>query len=351
MKIRIAICIEDSTYSEKLSSHFSAHYGDSVEMYRFSDETLLNKYLETHVMDVLLVDEKFDERNVLEWPEMLVFKLTNSGNSVIEEGRIIYICRYQKASNIYKEILHWCSKKEFSVKKGSGKTIVISFSSIVGGAGASTISVAFAIYLARQGRKVVFLNLEEFGDTSVLLGDGGKYNFEEILLALKTKNRNVTMKLQSAISHTEDNVFFYSSCSNPIDFSQMTGDETKELLDSMISMDYQYVVTDFRLDLSDKSRRIMNASDKIVLISDGTNNSKKRFGRIFTALKSVDGMERTRNCDKLAILSNKAENGKSIDISADGVFNIGTISEIKSDSPSEIARTIAGKNNVFNELG
>ncbi len=352
MKIRVAICLEDTLYAEKISSFFTTHHGDSVEIYSFSEQERLFKYLETHVMDVLLTDEAFDDRAVAEWPEMLLFKFTGGSVTARDNDSTIYISKYQRASTIYQEILHYSAKRsEFSVRKGVNKTITISFASVSGGAGSTTIATAFAIYLARQGRKVLFLNMDEFEDTSVFLGEGGKYSFEEIILSLKTKNRNLPMRLQSAVSRTDDEVFFYSSCPNPVDFSQLSAGESKELLGSISTMDYQYVVIDFHLGINDRTKAIMNASDKIVLVSDGTEQTKQRFGRIMKALRSIDGMDRTRNTDKLAIFNNKIEKGKGIDISSDSVPNIGSIASINLSSPKEIAQYIAARVDCFGELG
>lgn len=352
MRIRVAICLEDTVYTDKLTAFFTSHYGDSVEIYSFSEQNLLRKYLETHVMDVLLVDETFDSRVVAEWPEIIIFKLLQHTSFKEEGDGSICIGKYQKASAIYQEILHYSSQKQnFSVKRGSNRTIVISFAGAVGGVGATTISTAFAVYLARQGRKVLFLDMDDFGDTSVQLGAGGNYTFEEILLALKTKNRSLSVKLQSAVSKTEEEVFFYSSCDNPVDFSQMSADETKELIGAITELDYQYVVIDFHMSLTDRIKAIMNASDKIIVVSDGTLQSKVRFEKIYKALKAIDGIDRTRNTDKLAIFNNLIEKGKGLDISNSNVPNIGAMSIVNMDDSREISRYIAGKLEVFKELG
>ncbi len=351
MRIRVAVCLKDIQYSNKISSYFTTHYGESVEVYSFSGLELLQKYLDTHVMDVLLADDSFDERSVSEWPDMLIMKLVQNIDSSKKDDGVIFIGKYQKASLIYREILHYCSrKKEFNVKKGSNRTIFISFSSITGGAGATTIATAFALYLARQGRKVLFLNMEEFGDTSILLGKGGNYGFEEILLALKTTNRNLAMKLQSAVSKTEEEVYFYSSCENPVDFSQLTADETREFLSAVSSLDYQYVVMDFKIDLSERCRELMNKADKMVLVADGTKKSKLGLERIARALGATDGIDRTRNSDKLVIFNNKVEKGKAIDISNNDIPNIGAVAFIDGMDPKEITWNIAGRIECFNEL-
>ena len=44
MKIRVAICFEDALYADKISSFFTTHHGDSVEIYSFSEQERLLKY-------------------------------------------------------------------------------------------------------------------------------------------------------------------------------------------------------------------------------------------------------------------------------------------------------------------
>ena len=106
MRIRVAVCLKDIQYSNKISSYFTTHYGESVEVYSFSGLELLQKYLDTHVMDVLLADESFDERSVSEWPDMLIMKLVQNIDSSKKDDGVIFIGKYQKASLIYREILH-----------------------------------------------------------------------------------------------------------------------------------------------------------------------------------------------------------------------------------------------------
>ena len=82
------------------------------------------------------------------------------------------ICKFQKISRIYQQILNLYSEVAADIVTASSgennRTKIISVLSPAGGVGCSTIAAACAKALCQNGRRVLYLNLEKYGSTKIL---------------------------------------------------------------------------------------------------------------------------------------------------------------------------------------
>lgn len=349
MKIKLAICISDTEYAGRLEAYFLKYYKTNIEMFTFSSQEKLGVFLQDNVVDVALLDEEAPENIDFEDARCIPVYLVENASKIDNSGKVIYIEKYQRANQIYQEIVHEYSEKasDNAVIGGvisSGKTMIYAVSSVTGGAGASTQAAAYAIRSANQGKKVLYLNLEDFGCTEVFFDGGSRYTFEEVLLSLQSRNMNkIEAKLESTVSKSSENVYYFASCKNPLDMGEINSEQMVQLLTALRNSNYDNIVIDCKIGLNSKSAAILKAADQIIFVSKGDYISSVVFDKIYMSLRQLDRKNKTRIIDKLAISYNMCE---EIEVSTDRVRDVGRISTLSLTDNKEVA-IYMGKNQRF----
>ena len=188
MSLRIAICVQNKAYAERLKKYWDKNYRDKLEVSVFSNFECMAEYLKKYSADFVLLEELWKE-NVESLKECPPYALLTKQEYYVEQkqGAPASIRMYQRGDELYKEVIREYAnsgqvKKEANVsakKEKECRTYV--FLSAGGGRGASTVSEAFARRCAKQGN-VLKLDLQFCSgmETSVK-------NLDDILFALKSR--------------------------------------------------------------------------------------------------------------------------------------------------------------------
>ena len=173
MKRKLAILENDIKYLSKLVEEFHEKYPDQFEVYAFTDHEIAFTALKRVKIDIFIADEAFyvNEEKIPEHCSFAYFVGMPDKKS-FRGRKAIY--KFQSIDFIYIQIL----KTYFKRCK------VISFTSISGGTGSSTVAAACARNYAGKGRKVLYLNLESFGSADVFFDADGKADMSDVVHAL-----------------------------------------------------------------------------------------------------------------------------------------------------------------------
>lgn len=309
MKIRVAILEYDQNYRERLVSILETKYADKLDLYIFSGEEQLCEHLNENVVDVILADgENSLEETIGSFHVMLAY-LTNSMNIAELFGRPT-ICKYQKADSIYRQILALYAETapDLKMKTGDGKAKLVAFVSAQGGVGTSTVAAAYARRLASLHRKVFYLNLEAFGDTSLYFEAEGTASFSDVIFTLKKgRKNNFLLKLESAVKTEASGVEFFSSCPNACDMQELKTDNIGLLLEGISQMkDYDEIVVDLSGEYSSRMLFVMKAcADRIVCVADGKAPGMKKLNRFCEVLSVEEKNSKTDILGKMLLLYNR----------------------------------------------
>ena len=190
MRIRLAILDGDKNYLERLATVFINKYADKIEFYSFTDEKMAVDSVNTGKIDVFLANANF---------LISVESLSpNCGFAYIVENADIdsvrnqpAIAKYQRADLFYKQILSLFAEKAKIVTGykmgGNSQSKILTFVSFGGGNGSSTVAAAFAIYASKHGKKVLYLNLEQFGSAEDFFQGEGQFDFSDVIYTIKVK--------------------------------------------------------------------------------------------------------------------------------------------------------------------
>lgn len=335
MKISLAIFSKDEEYSQRLAGYLDDKYSQSgISLSRFTEKDSFLSFLRNSRVDILLADIAFREElsDVREQFSFQIAYLTEYPVP-LDEGEY-QISKYQPGKIIYKEIERICARNNISISLGErGDTaFVFTFLSVGGGSGATTVAVAAAEYLARK-HKTLYLTLSPFETNFGYLDSADSGSFDEVIAALYNNRMSLEGMLKGNVCEADSGVFFYRTTVNPLDMASLEKEKISTLISSLKNMGmFEYIILDFSLDLSpereDRFLEIMQKTNQIVMVSDGTPMSKDRFERVYSYFKYLDREKKADLVNKSAILYNKfrtKENIRGIRIDKNDIQDFGTL--------------------------
>lgn len=344
MKIRIMICFCDMEYAEKLLNYFNIRYSDNLDLYAFTDcSLLLEQIRQGETPDVIMVDDIQNRQYLLQ------NKVSDAPVLCISEEHSLagvpadeIIFKYQRGEMIYKSILnHYAGPVLNRRKDNTNDKQIYCFMSISGGSGASTVAAAFARKLAQE-KKTLYLNLEKYGSTDFYFEGEGNYSFEDVLFALKSKRGAVETKLESAVKKSRENVYFFSDTGNANDVSELTIEEWQQLFDSIEQKsDYEAIIMDIPSAQNELLAECAKRADTIYVVADGTEVGNQKFGRYMEALKVYEKKCGMSIISKILLFYNKFSNKTSREIQYKAIKSSGGIPRYEKIPQSEIVEKIA----------
>ena len=314
MKIKLVIYSEDYQYVEHLVNYLNIHYNEMIELNVFNEEEALKEYLDHYKADVVILDDGYFCQ--LKNNAATVY-LTDE--PVINEDKLC-IFKYQKGEIIYKTILNvYASGTDKGLHKlienGQEATRIHLFLSINGGAGASTVAKAYRIKLAKE-RKVLYLNLEIFGDCETVLKADGNFSLDDILYTLKSRRGSLSLKLESVLKKSPDGIYFYAPSANPINLLDLDAEEFLSLLSEIKKSGlFNEIVLDMDSFPSVWMLEGLKEADDIWLIADGTEASAEKYDKFRVFISALEKKKQLRISPKMKIFYNKYSNktGKPIE--------------------------------------
>ncbi len=314
MKIKLVIYSEDLNYVEHLINYLNIHYNDTLELNIFNEEMSLMEYLEHYKADILLLDDDYSGEFT---SKVVTVYLTDEQD--MDKDRIC-VFKYQKGEMIYKTILNiYASGTNKSLhnprEKREDETGIHLFLSINGGAGASTVAKAYGIRLAEE-KRVLYLNLEMFGDCEKVLKADGNFSLDDILYTLKSRRGSLPLKLESSMKKSPEGICFYAPSANPINLLDLTGEEFLRLLAEMKTGGlFDEIVLDMDIFPSAWMLEGLKEADDIWLVADGTEASAEKYEKFREFITAFEKKNQLRILPKMKIFYNKysSKTGKPIE--------------------------------------
>lgn len=332
MRINIALFDKDTVYANRLLKIFQIHYAKQITLKVFSDEETFASELKAQFFDIAIIDQEFiDLRSSV--PDRTVVALFVKDNLVEMVEQIPSIGKYQKVENIYKRIVGIYADNSAGVKlRGAAAGVsTILFTSAQGGAGTSSLAAGYAIYLAGQGQKVFYLNLETFGTANCFFRGDGNGSFSDVIYALKSKNVNLAMKLQSLIKRDDSGVEFVDECRNAFDMVELKDSEIPELLEGITTAQgYDVIVIDYSGTLTNRQQTLLkDYVDSVVYVSDGSPIGNSKFLKFCEAVRVIEKRENTNILSKMGLIYNRYSSKTSKQLDKVPIILLGGINRIE----------------------
>ena len=315
--IKVLLCTKDTNYVKRLTAYFNKEYRDKIEVnYRENMEQAIS-YSADNDIDVALFDSVYEEymseavknKELACFCAVLADRIYETKEGV--KDNVIRIHKYQRADNLFKEILDLYTKYgKVKITRNvayHGGCKVYAFLSPKGGCGTTTIARAYARKKAIY-EKVLYLNLHPMAVKSKK--EANKPGMDDIIMALKSRRNILSIKLQSAVSRADDQVEFFEACTNPMDLMDLTKEDFLNLIKGIRELNvYQRVILDIGATITGKEVELMKQADFNICVVDGNEDCVEKFGRLYQLLDNLGKREKINLLRKTEIFKNRWRRG------------------------------------------
>lgn len=318
IKIKLAILESDRAYAEKLIFALNTKYQNELEIYLYDNKDEALHFLYKNSMDVVLANKNIGLSDG-DIPDNCAFAYLSESNSIEAIDGKKTVGKYQRIDSFYKDVLSLYSESvegNISINSDYAEKDIITFFSVSGGSGASSVAVAYAKRQAAKGINILYLNLEEFGDTGLFFSEAGNATLSDIIYAIKSKKTNLSIKIQSALKKDRSNVLFFDSCKLALDYSGITADNLAELISAIQCIsNVDKILLDIDFSINEKSLLILQKSNKLVLVDDGTEIGNRKTEKLIQSLNILYEQNKNTAINKIGIFYNKfsSKSGRQID--------------------------------------
>lgn len=353
MKIKLAILERDQNYLTRIISVLNTKFADRFEVYSFTDPAMAMANLDSSRIDVLLASEFFDI-DVKSLPNRCGFAYLVDDAGVETYNGQMTIGKFQRIDLIYKQILSIysdVSSKVSGIQLGDDHCKVIAFSSVSGGAGASSMAAGFAVRKASQGKKVLYLNLEKFGSADNFFRGEGHADMSDIIFSLKTKKANLSLKMESCIKQDARGVYFYSQSKVALDMMELNTEEQIRLIsESRMAGNYDYIVVDVDFALTPDALSIYREAERVVWVGEGSEISNTKVFRAFSALQIMENGKDNTVLSRIVLVYNQFSNKTSKALEGIEINNVGGAPKYEHASTEEVMMQLS-KLGMLDKIG
>lgn len=352
MKIRLAIVEKDINYLTRIVSAFNTKYNDKLQVYSFTDLTTAYQELNSSKMDMIIISDIF-EVDFSKIPKRCGFAYFVDSSDIDTYNEKTAICKYQKADLIYKQILSVYAENVGNIsgiKLSDDSSVVTLFTSVSGGSGSSSMAAAYAIYLAKQNLKTLYLNLEVFGSSDVFFQAEGQFSMSDIIFAVKSKKANLPLKLESCVKQSPEGVYFYSQSNLALDMLEFNESEIIRLISELRLLGtYDHIVIDYELDMK-KIIDFYSNVDNVVWVCDGSEISNSKTVRAYTALSLIEDGNDASISNKISIIYNKFSNKTGKTVGEIGLKSLGGAPRFEHASSKQVVNQLSTMSDIFSKL-
>lgn len=351
MKIKLAIIDKNIEYVEKITSKLLYEYSDNLELYSITEVDALREVIDREKIDIVLVSNEFDI-NLLSIPKkcVSVYLVDKDGIEYFNEKRAI--CRYQKIEILYKQILNIYSDFIGNVLQkvtDNNNTRVVLFSSPSGGVGTSSVAVSYAIRLSKKGKKVLYINLEEFGTTDIFFESENKFSMTDIIYSV-TSGSNLFMKLESCLNQDENGVYFFSVVKVALHMQELSNNDIVRILKECKKFKFDVIILDMNFTLDKKRISLYEYIDSWVWVSDGTEISNRKAQKAYNSVVILEQELKKLLLNKISIIYNRFSNKGAKSVGDLKVNIAGGINKVVANSAREIINYLSEQDcldNIF----
>lgn len=318
MKIRLALIDSDEDYRQRLSDFYIKNYNDRIEILTFSSLDSFENNRGNKTIDVMLVSEDIEDDLSL-YSDRISIAYLSDRDLIERKNNIKTINKFKKPEKIYKEILNVLAdgaNGDIAYKfKDGNNTVVEVFMPVNGGAGASSLAIAYGKKLAMQGIPTLYLNFEILNSSGISLSGESNTGFDEIIYAIKSRKQSVSLKIESNVLKTKEGLDFFNEARIALDMLEMSDDDIAMLIQELQGMGkYKHIIIDSSLSLGSRLKLFSNLANRIILVFEDTRYGIKKISDLNAALQLLENGGNIDITNKLTIICNKVRDISKLSI-------------------------------------
>lgn len=298
-KINIVIYDKDLDYVEALVELLNKYYYKYIKVIGITNSKDLKKLQSTaYKIDILIINESLIKESEATRYVKTVISLSETENTNDLEARRLY--KYQNGQAIYNAIskIYTTVNKNAILGQDNYTTKVITFFSPIGGIGTSTISVALASKLTKEGKKVICINMEQISSMGVFFDvRKNQKNLSDLLYSSDSEDKLNEELLGEVINKDQNNIYYINPVNSILDFEELNGQEIVNIIKAIKEkLDFDYIIIDLGSKIDNLSNVVLENSDKAMLLIGQGN---------IAILKAEETLKQFDRLDNINLLVNK----------------------------------------------
>lgn len=349
MKIRLALLDSNKVYVERFVGYMDKHYMNEFTIYTAENMQTLQE-MPLDKVDVIVAEPRLWDFSFA-IPKETGLLLYTESEDVEQQDGIPTIYKYLPIETMVSVIRQQYEKSHkkvvFREKQGGAK--VLAFSGASGGAGTTTVAAACAIYLAMQGYRTLYLDLQTFGDSSLIFQGENTAGLSDVLFAAQNEMKNLGVQLEHLMSSDKSGVWFFKPFSPAADANGWKDKDLQAILQALASSDrIQYLVID--TDGADlrKNQWIYDVSDQIVWVCAQNDMAIHKLERALSAWEVLDDVQQSNVLTKSSVVWNFCNSKSTGSKVFHGISPVAQIPQLRGTT-EQIARTIS-YSDIFHEM-
>ena len=304
--IKLLIFDADKEYANNLSDFLVHNFSQYFNVCQCSSKTEIGLVIETFCPDIMTVSDDLYEYA----SSIFNKKIAVLSNGMHQNIGCSSIYKYKNANNIAGDLMGLIDFNVYVGSDNNSDTSVIMFYSAAGGSGKTTLALLLAQAFANQAKKVFYLNLEGYQSTTLFLKGQSNGNFAQVLYYLKNGDINLASRVRTLRSIDEStNIYYFEPSKNVMDTSDLDANDIKLLIKAIKDSDhYDFIIIDSPSIINSSSVTLLKESNKVVLISTGTNICLHKTDIFLTFIDKIANSECHEQArDRIYLVCNKID--------------------------------------------
>ncbi len=267
MNISVAIADKDRDYTDRLREVLQ-QYND-LSIYVYTNAENLEDAIVKKRFDVVLFDADLCDRRIAfteaKLPICLYHDDCSNLGMYLDTAKI---SKYQRISNIYKEIVRLFADKagiSFGLDQ-SQNTKIIAVYSPLGGCGKTTIGLSIAAKAANLGKQALFLNAEQLSSTNQV-NPFVEEGLTALLEAMEDRNVNFELKVKGLAKQGLQGMYYIEGFTKYVDYFAVKKEDMISFLETIKKLGaYNVIVVDLSSAMDNIVSATMEVADSIVIV-------------------------------------------------------------------------------------
>lgn len=330
MKIRLLIASSDRDYTDHLSKVLTEKYVDDFEVSVCSNQERLMEMIAGNRADIVLTESELITSISLRSVRLPLVLVDETSRSAVLDDEYKHVKKYQRISHMVKEILGFYAEVSLGGETyGTGYAQITAFWSPVGGSGKTTSALAYAMNCVSNGKKTVYLDLQNFSCSSVYF----QQNDKSISTLFQKLDSNIELLLRSI--RQEDSgtgILYFGQPENYDDINILTPDDVRNLVDGC-AKGVDELVIDLSSVCNENVRKILDFANQVFIVLDSSRVSAAKWNQFQTQNNVYDQIR-----SKIVLIGNK---GAALDGSS--VNGQVTLPVVQSSDPVAVYKTLSAR--------
>ncbi|MDL2301869.1 AAA family ATPase [Lachnospiraceae bacterium OttesenSCG-928-D06] len=266
--MKVAILDTNETYLKKLHNYWSKTYGSTaLIVYVFSDSEQLIKCVASEKIDVILLNHQM-EIDIETLPKQSLKLYLLPGKKGGELNGIVALPKNGNADGLYMRMMElYDAHMNIEHHEMPGQVVLVT--SPIGGCGTTSVAIGLGKYMAGNGKRVLYLNLETINAMEIQLNGNPEKCMDDLFYLCQSNRKNISYSLENMLTKDNSGLYYIAQCKNPLEFQEKTKEDIKEML-TLVSEkgSFDMIIVDKSFILDEITIELMKLTDTMLLITD-----------------------------------------------------------------------------------